>query len=76
MQRSKKELNIRKLVFIILNLIEFGIFTGIIIAVFWIATSRLNDVLYERKPMALFWINTGYNFVIYILMGAILGAWN
>jgi hypothetical protein len=54
----------------------FGIFTGIVIAVFWIATSRLNDVLYERKPMALFWINVGYNFVIYTVMGAILGAWH
>lgn len=56
--------------------LAFGIFTGVVIAVFWIATSRLNDVLYERKPMALFWINVGYNFVIYVVMGAILGAWH
>ena len=53
----------------------FGIFAGLMIAVFWIATSRLNDVLYERKPMGLFWINVGYNVVIYVVMGAILGAW-
>ena len=53
----------------------FGIFAGLMIAVFWIATSRLNDVLYERKPIGLFWINVGYNVVIYVVMGAILGAW-
>ena len=56
--------------------IAFGIFAGIMIAVFWIGTSRLNDVLYEKKPMGLFWINVGYYLVIYSIMGAILGAWH
>ena len=56
--------------------IAFGIFAGVMIAVFWIGTSRLNDVLYEKKPMGLFWINVGYYFVIYSIMGAILGAWH
>ena len=55
---------------------RFGIFAGFMIAVFWIATNRLNDVLYERKPFGLFLINSGYNLVIYIIMGAILGAWH
>lgn len=54
----------------------FGIFAGIMIAVFWIGTNRLNDVLYERKPIGLFWINLGYSVVIYAVMGAILGAWH
>lgn len=53
----------------------FGIFAGLMIAIFWIATSRLNDVLYEQKPMGLFWINVGYNVAIYVIMGAIIGAW-
>ena len=53
-----------------------GILTGLMIVVFWIATSRLNDVLYERKPFRLYLINVGYYLVIYILMGAILGAWH
>ena len=53
----------------------FGMFAGLMIAVFWIATSRLNDVLYEQKPMGLFWINVGYNVAIYVIMGAIIGAW-
>lgn len=56
--------------------LSFGIFAGFMIAIFWIATNRLNDVLYERKPWGLFFINVGYNLVIYILMGAIIGAWH
>ncbi|QGY43651.1 DUF1761 family protein [Maribellus comscasis] len=55
---------------------SFGIFAGFIIAIFWIGTSRLNDVLYERKPFGLFLINVGYYLVIYVLMGAIIGAWH
>lgn len=55
---------------------SFGIFAGFMVAVFWIGTSRLNDVLYERQPFGLFLINLGYNLVIYVIMGAILGAWH
>jgi len=54
----------------------FGIFAGLMIAVFWIGTSRLNDVLFERKPWGLYFINVGYNIVIYVIMGAVLGAWH
>jgi hypothetical protein len=54
----------------------FGIFAGLMIAIFWIGTSRLNDVLYENKPWGLFFINVGYTVVIYAIMGAILGAWH
>jgi hypothetical protein len=55
---------------------HFGLFAGFMIALFWIGTSRLNDVLYERQPFGLFLINVGYNLVIYMIMGAILGAWH
>lgn len=55
---------------------HFGIFAGFMIALFWIGTSRLNDVLYERQPFKLYLINLGYNLVIYIIMGAVLGAWH
>jgi hypothetical protein len=54
----------------------FGIFAGLMIAIFWIGTNRLNDVLYEGKPWGLFFINVGYTVVIYAIMGAILGAWH
>ena len=56
--------------------IWFGIFAGVIIAIFWIGTNRLNDVLYERQPVGLFLINVGYNLVIYTIMGAIIGVWH
>ncbi len=55
---------------------HFGIFAGFMIALFWIGTSRLNDVLYERKPFKLYLINVGYYLVIYIIMGAVLGVWH
>lgn len=55
---------------------SFGMFAGLMIAVFWIGTSRLNDVLYEDKPWGLFFINVGYYVVVYIMMGGILGAWH
>lgn len=55
---------------------SFGIFAGLMIALFWIGTSRLNDVLYERQPFKLYLINLGYNLVIYVIMGAVLGAWH
>jgi len=55
---------------------HFGIFAGFMIALFWIGTSRLNDVLYERQPFKLYLINLGYNLVIYIIMGAVLGTWH
>ena len=55
--------------------LHYGIFAGFMIAVFWIATNRLNDVLYERQPFGLFLINSGYNLAVYILMGAIIGIW-
>jgi hypothetical protein len=54
----------------------FGIFAGVMIAIFWIGTNRLNDVLYERKPWGLYFINVGYNLVIYAVMGAIIGLWH
>lgn len=54
---------------------SFGIFAGFMIAIFWIGPSRLNDVLFERQPFKLYLINLGYNLAIYVIMGAVLGAW-
>jgi hypothetical protein len=56
--------------------IGFGIFAGAMISVFWIATNRLNDVLYERKPWGLYFIHVGYNLIIYTIIGAILATWH
>ncbi len=54
----------------------FGIFAGVMIAIFWIGTSRLNLVLYEKQKLSLFMIHAGYDLVAYIIMGAIIGVWH
>ena len=56
--------------------IGFGILAGVMIAIFWVGTNRLNDVLYERKPWGLYFIHVGYNLIIYAIIGAFLGAWH
>ena len=47
---------------------------------FWVwlgfaATVLVNSVLYEKKPWSLYIINSGYLFVAYMVMGAILVLW-
>lgn len=54
----------------------FGIFAGFMIAVFWISTSRLNNLLFEQGNLTLFFIHSGYDLITYIIMGAIIGAWH
>ncbi|MFV0377592.1 MAG: DUF1761 domain-containing protein [Mangrovibacterium sp.] len=54
----------------------FGTFAGFMIAVFWIATARLNTILFERQKISLFLIHAGYDLVAYLIMGAIIGAWH
>lgn len=49
-----------------------------IAAVIWfgfVMTVQLTNTLFGMKPMKLFMIDTGYQLVCYITMGAILGAW-
>ena len=41
----------------------------------FVAASRLNDVLYEKRPLNLFAIDVGYWLVGLVAMGAILGGW-
>ncbi len=53
-----------------------GILSGLMITIFWIATNRLNDVLYEKKPFGLFVLNVGYSVVTYVIMGIIIGVWH
>jgi hypothetical protein len=54
----------------------FGMFAGFMIAVFWITTSKLNNVLFEKQKTGLFLIHAGYDIVSYLIMGAIIGAWH
>lgn len=50
-----------------------GGFTGFMVWLGFIATTRLTQYLYENKSAALYQINTGYNLVQFVVMGAVLG---
>lgn len=48
--------------------IKIGFWTSI----GFIATTRLTDVLFEKKPLKLYYIDTGYNIVGFLVMAIIL----
>lgn len=41
----------------------------------FVATIMLTGVIFERKPMQLYYIQAGYQLVTLVVMGAILGGW-
>jgi len=49
--------------------VGFGIWLG------FVMTVQLTDMLFGKRPLKLFLINTGYQLVCYVAMGAIIGAW-
>jgi hypothetical protein len=56
--------------------LAFGASAGFMVGAAWVATAFGVVYLFERRPLALFFINGGYNVVAYTVMGAILGAWH
>jgi len=55
---------------------QFGALIGFHVWLGFVATVQLTGVLFMRQSMKLFAINTGYQLVCYLVMGAILGAWS
>ena len=56
-----------------------GVGAGIVVA-FWIwlgfvVTTQILAVLFENQPWQVFWINTSWQFLSLMAMGAILGRW-
>jgi len=49
--------------------VGFGVWLG------FVATVQLTGTLFSKQPIKLFLINTGYQLVSYLAMGAILAAW-
>jgi hypothetical protein len=41
----------------------------------FVTTVQFTDMLFSRRPAKLYLINTGYQLVCYLAMGAILAAW-
>lgn len=52
-----------------------GLKLGAIAGIGFSATITGIHYLYERKTIKLYLINVGYNLVMFLLMGAIIGAW-
>jgi uncharacterized protein DUF1761 len=55
---------------------QFGMMVGFHVWLGFVATVQLTGVLFMKQSMKLFGINTGYQLVCYLVMGAILGVWN
>jgi hypothetical protein len=53
----------------------YGMKIGFAIWLGFVATVQLTEVLFAKKPAKLFLINTGYQMVCYLAMGAILAVW-
>ncbi len=63
-------------------MIHFGISTyfygakvGFEVWIAFVLTVQLTDKLFSNRPLKLFMINTGFQLVCYLVIGAILGKW-
>jgi len=52
-----------------------GLKIGLVMWLGFVTTVQFTNALFSRQPFRLYMINTGYQFVCYAAMGAILGAW-
>ena len=52
-----------------------GLKIGLVVWLGFVTTVQLTSALFSRQPNKLYMINTGYQLVCYVVMGAILGAW-
>ena len=55
---------------------QYGAMMGFHVWLGFVATVQFTGALFAKQSMKLFAINTGYQLVCYLAMGAILGAWN
>jgi hypothetical protein len=53
----------------------YGMKVGFAVWLGFVATVQLTGVLFARQPTKLYLINTGYQLVCYLVMGAILAVW-
>ncbi len=55
---------------------QSGLYTGLLIGVFWVATAYGITYLFEQRSIRLFLINAGYNVVLFAIVGTVIGAWH
>jgi hypothetical protein len=53
----------------------YGMKIGLAVWLGFVTTVQLTNSLFSRQPAKLYAINTGYQLVCYLAMGAIMGAW-
>src|ERR1039458_5755735 len=53
----------------------YGMKVGLAVWLGFVTTVQLTSALFSRQPAKLYAINTGYQLVCYLAMGAIIGAW-
>jgi hypothetical protein len=58
------------------NAALYGVKVGFAIWLGFVTTVQFTAFLFERKPFLLYVINTGYQLVCYLAMGAILAVWS
>jgi len=57
------------------NTIPYGMKVGFAVWLGFVATVQLTGALFGKQPSKLYLINTGYQLVCYLVMGAILAVW-
>jgi hypothetical protein len=57
------------------NTALYGMKVGLAVWLGFVTTVQLTNALFSRQPAKLYAINTGYQLVCFLAMGAILGAW-
>jgi hypothetical protein len=55
--------------------VHFGLIIGFHVWLGFVATVQFTGALFMKQSMKLFAINTGYQLVCYLVMGAILAVW-
>ena len=55
--------------------LKTGMLHGLYIGLMFVATSVGINILYQRKSFKLFLIDAGYQVIMLVIMGAVIGAW-
>jgi hypothetical protein len=58
-----------------INTALYGMKVGLAVWLGFVTTVQLTNSLFSRQPAKLYAINTGYQLVCFLAMGAIMGAW-
>jgi hypothetical protein len=57
------------------NTALYGMKIGLAVWLGFVTTVQLTNAVFSKQPAKLYAINTGYQLVCYLVMGAILGTW-